>query len=180
MASKKKQIIEVNQKGLTLPTDLIPKDVSRFSVEVLEDGRLLVSPIPSAVQISPASQTAVQKLDEQSSLASVIDIRLGRKRAKKTETKNQKQSPEKNLPNDEKPRDDFSLDDGFVRLHHFSSRLEAEMFGEILRQSELPFLIQSEDIGIFGPSAAPAPGGARLVVRKTDLAYAKTLLAGLI
>lgn len=69
---------------------------------------------------------------------------------------------------------------GFVKLHLFPSRLEAEMVGEILKQSEVPYLIQSEDIGIFGPGAATGPGGACMAVRKTDLDYAKRILSGLI
>lgn len=58
--------------------------------------------------------------------------------------------------------------------------MEAEMAGEILKQSEIPYLIQSEDIGIFGPGAGPAPMGARLMVRQDDLQDAKVLLSGLI
>lgn len=58
--------------------------------------------------------------------------------------------------------------------------MEAEMAGEILKQAEIPYLIQSEDIGIFGPGAGPAPMGARLMVRQDDLQDAKVLLSGLI
>lgn len=68
----------------------------------------------------------------------------------------------------------------FILLHRFSSRMEAEMAGEILKQAEIPYLIQSEDIGIFGPGAGPAPMGARLMVRQDDLQDAKVLLSGLI
>ncbi len=68
----------------------------------------------------------------------------------------------------------------FVALHDFSSRVEAEMAGEILEQAGIPFLIQSEDIGIFGPGGGPAPTGAQLLVRLEDLPDATTLLTGLI
>ncbi|MCG3113666.1 MAG: DUF2007 domain-containing protein [Candidatus Manganitrophus sp. SB1] len=68
----------------------------------------------------------------------------------------------------------------FILLHRFPSRMEAEMAGEILKQGEIPYLIQSEDIGIFGPGAGPAPMGARLMVRQDDLQDAKVLLSGLI
>ncbi len=174
MASKKKQIIPIDKNKITLPVGLVPKDVTQFSIEAMEDGRLVLSPIPPAAQVPPAPQTSTQKFEKTVSLAEIVDIRLGRKRAKKIEPRKQKQAREG------KAEEASSVDDGFVRLHHFSSRLEAEMLGEILRQADIPFLIQSEDIGIFGPGAAPAPGGARLVVRRTDREYAKTLLSGLI
>jgi hypothetical protein len=64
----------------------------------------------------------------------------------------------------------------FIVLSVFSSRLEAEMAGEILAKVEIPFLIQSDDIGLFGPGAIPAPSGATLLVRKEDLLEAKALL----
>lgn len=68
----------------------------------------------------------------------------------------------------------------FTVLHLFPSRIEAEMAGEILKDAEIPCLVQSEDIGLFGPGAGPAPAGARLMVRKGDIEDAKALLAGLI
>jgi len=68
----------------------------------------------------------------------------------------------------------------FVLLHRFSSRMEAEMAAEILKQAKIPYLIQSEDIGVFGPGASPAPMGARLMVRQDDFQDAKILLSGLI
>ncbi|MFQ5780330.1 MAG: putative signal transducing protein [Nitrospiria bacterium] len=64
-----------------------------------------------------------------------------------------------------------------MSLHVFPSRMEAEMAGEILKQADIPFLIQSEDIGIFGPGAVPAPAGARIMVREEDLIDAKAFLA---
>ena len=68
----------------------------------------------------------------------------------------------------------------FTLLNLFPSRMEAEMAGEILKQAEIPYIIQSEDIGLFGPGASPAPAGARLLVREADLDDAKSLLSGLI
>jgi len=171
MATQEKRIIEIDENKITLPADLIPKNITRFSIEAMTDGRLVLNPIAPGSQVFSGSPTLSQTIDKTRGLAEIVDIRIGRKRTKKAEPKKQRQ---------EKDEDNFSSGDHFVSLHHFSSRMEAEMIGEILKQSELPFLIQSEDIGIFGPSAAPAPGGARLVVRRTDLQYARTLLAGLI
>ena len=68
----------------------------------------------------------------------------------------------------------------FILLHRFPSRMEAEMAGDILKQAEIPCLIQSEDIGIFGPGAGPTPEGAHLLVPQEDFQEAKILLAGLI
>lgn len=68
----------------------------------------------------------------------------------------------------------------FIRLHRFPSRMDAEMIGEILKNARIAYLIQSEDIGIFGPGAGPSPAGARLMVRKEDLQEAKELLRGLL
>ena len=68
----------------------------------------------------------------------------------------------------------------FIRLSVFPSRLEAEMAGEILAKVEIPFLIQSDDIGIFGPGAVPAPSGAKLLVREEDLSEAEALLPKLL
>ncbi|MBI3804393.1 MAG: DUF2007 domain-containing protein [Nitrospirae bacterium] len=68
----------------------------------------------------------------------------------------------------------------FTILHRFQSRMEAEMAGEILSQAHIPYLIQSEDIGIFGPGASPTPAGARLLVHPEDLEEARTRLLGMI
>lgn len=72
------------------------------------------------------------------------------------------------------------LPSNFVLLHLFPSRMDAEMAGELLKEAEIPFIIQSEDIGLFGPGATPAPAGARLMVQKNDLEDARVLLTGLI
>ena len=42
----------------------------------------------------------------------------------------------------------------FVKIADFSSRLEAETIGHALDQYGIPFLVKSEDIGFFGPTAA--------------------------
>ena len=39
----------------------------------------------------------------------------------------------------------------FKKIAHFNSRLEAETIGHALDQYNIPFLVQSTDIGIFGP-----------------------------
>ncbi len=54
------------------------------------------------------------------------------------------------------------------------------MAAEILARVDIPFLIQSDDIGIFGPGAVPAPAGAKLLVREEDLSEAKALLPKLL
>lgn len=53
----------------------------------------------------------------------------------------------------------------FVEIARFPSRLEAETIGHALDQHGIPFLVQSDDIGIFGPGmTALTPSGARLLV----------------
>ncbi len=53
----------------------------------------------------------------------------------------------------------------FVEVARFSSRLEAESIGHALDQYEIPFMVQSADIGIFGPGhTGVTPGGASLLV----------------
>jgi hypothetical protein len=54
---------------------------------------------------------------------------------------------------------------GFVKVAQFDSRLEAEAVGHALDQYEIPFLVKSEDLGIFGPGHTGAtPQGATLLV----------------
>ena len=54
---------------------------------------------------------------------------------------------------------------GFVRVAEFDSRLEAEAIGNALEQYDIPFLVKSEDLGIFGPGHTGAtPQGATLLV----------------
>lgn len=98
---------------------------------------------------------------------------------KRFQTKQQERSRKRSLTGEE-TRKNPKKGKTFVQVHLFPSRMEAEMLGEILGQSDIPYFIQSEDIGLFGPGAGPSPGGAKLIVRKNDLEEAKTLLTGLI
>ncbi|MCP4656417.1 MAG: hypothetical protein GY856_13470 [bacterium] len=53
----------------------------------------------------------------------------------------------------------------FVVIARFSSRLEAEAIGHALDQYDIPFLVQSADIGMFGPGhLGRTPVGAALCV----------------
>lgn len=53
----------------------------------------------------------------------------------------------------------------FVVVARFSSRLEAETVGHALDPREIPFLVQSSDIGMFGPGMGSfTPEGAALLV----------------
>lgn len=64
-----------------------------------------------------------------------------------------------------------------TKVGHFNSRLEAETIGNALRQYEIPFIVRSEDVGIFGPGHTGAtPQGASLWVPEEDLPRVKELL----
>lgn len=53
----------------------------------------------------------------------------------------------------------------FVEIARFSSRLEAETIGHALDQFGIPFVVESPDVGMFGPGfGGSAPGGAGLRV----------------
>ena len=53
----------------------------------------------------------------------------------------------------------------YTKVGHFNSRLEAETIGNALTQYDIPFLVRSEDVGIFGPGYTGAtPLGASLWV----------------
>ncbi len=53
----------------------------------------------------------------------------------------------------------------YVEIARFESRLEAETIGHALDRYDIPFLIQSHDIGMFGPGhMGRTPGGAGLCV----------------
>ena len=54
--------------------------------------------------------------------------------------------------------------------------MEAEMAAELLKNAQIPFIIQSEDTGIFGPGNMPSPRGARLLVPEGDIKRAQELL----
>jgi hypothetical protein len=64
----------------------------------------------------------------------------------------------------------------YAKLKTFASRMEAEMAAELLTKARIPFIIQSEDTGIFGPGNMPSPRGARLLVPDEDMKRAKDLL----
>jgi hypothetical protein len=53
----------------------------------------------------------------------------------------------------------------FVEIAVLPSRLEAETIGHALDQHDIPFLVQSHDVAIFGPGMTGfTPDGARLLV----------------
>ena len=65
----------------------------------------------------------------------------------------------------------------FRKVGHFNSRLEAEAIGHALDQYGIPYIVRSEDLGIFGPGHTGAtPQGASLWVPDEDLPEVKRLL----
>ena len=59
----------------------------------------------------------------------------------------------------------------------FSSRLEAETVGHALDAHEIPFLVQSGDVGMFGPGMiGRSPVGTSLLVPEDRLAEVRQLL----
>ena len=64
----------------------------------------------------------------------------------------------------------------YTELRTFPSRMEAEMASELLKKAQIPFIIQSEDTGIFGPGNMPSPRGARLLVPGEQIERARDLL----
>ncbi len=65
----------------------------------------------------------------------------------------------------------------FVEIARFNSRLEAETIGHALDQYDIPFLVQSPDVGIFGPGmTGTSPQGARLCVPEDRVAEVEELL----
>ena len=53
----------------------------------------------------------------------------------------------------------------FKEVARFNSRLEAETIGHALDQYSIPFLVQSADVGMFGPGMTGwSPQGAGLLV----------------
>jgi hypothetical protein len=65
----------------------------------------------------------------------------------------------------------------FVEIARFASRLEAETIGHALDQYEIPFLVQSPDIAIFGPGMVGAsPLGAQLLVPEDRVDEVRELL----
>ena len=66
----------------------------------------------------------------------------------------------------------------YVRVATFNSRLEAETIGHALDQFGIPFLVQGEDVGMFGMGEGMAvPGGVSLSVPGECLAQVRTLLS---
>lgn len=65
----------------------------------------------------------------------------------------------------------------YVEIARFDSRLEAETVGHALDQYGISFLVQSDDIGMFGPGhMGRTPGGAGLRVPADRAEEAKELL----
>jgi len=66
------------------------------------------------------------------------------------------------------------VEDEFVQIGRFDTRLEAEAIGHALDQYDIPFIVKSDDIGIFGPGhVMSTPQGASLWVpasRKREVA----------
>lgn len=59
----------------------------------------------------------------------------------------------------------------------FPSRLEAEAIGHALDQYGIPFIVQSADIGMFGPGmTGSSPTGAALLVAEDRVDEARELL----
>jgi hypothetical protein len=67
----------------------------------------------------------------------------------------------------------------YEKLMTFRTRMEAEMAAEVLGKARIPVIIQAEDIGMFGPSGAPPPRGARLLVPTEDKKRAQDMLKGM-
>lgn len=66
----------------------------------------------------------------------------------------------------------------YVEIARLPSRLEAETIGHALDEHGIPFLVQSPDIGIFGPGFAGAnpAGGAALLVPEDAVEKVRELL----
>ncbi len=174
MATQKPLVLSVDQDRITLPKELIPDNVSLFGYELQDDGRIILTPLGATADETPDSLKIKTPVVEKKMGTKVIDFQAAQSLRNKRVQKN------KNPSNTIKSPVSLGKNTAFVKLHLFASRLEAEMAGEILNQSEIPYLIQSEDIGLFGPGAAPAPGGAGITVRKSDLEFSRDLLSGLI
>lgn len=65
----------------------------------------------------------------------------------------------------------------YVEIARFASRLEAETIGHALDQFDIPFFVESTDIGVFGPGhTGVTPGGAGLCVPEDRAEEASELL----
>ncbi|MFQ5598146.1 MAG: hypothetical protein ACE5GK_08850 [Nitrospiria bacterium] len=173
MSSLKKLILYLDQDRIILPRHLLPDGVKRFEFERRKDGSIVLRPQTMPSDADDPVESSDRKQNSAAKKSQVIDFQRASAIHRRQE---EKKKPQKHRIDSETHHE---RKERFVKLHLFRSRLEAEMVGEILKQSGIPFFIQSEDIGIFGPGASPAPGGARLIVRQIDLEEAKHVLAGL-
>ncbi|MEL7058413.1 MAG: hypothetical protein AAGN46_00145 [Acidobacteriota bacterium] len=65
----------------------------------------------------------------------------------------------------------------FVEIARFPSRYEAETVGHALDEHGIPFLVQSADVGIFGPGMGGfSPEGAALKVPRDRVEEVSRLL----
>jgi hypothetical protein len=65
----------------------------------------------------------------------------------------------------------------YKEVARFNSRLEAEAIGHALDQYSIPFLVQSSDVGMFGPGMTGwSPQGASLLVPADRVAEVHELL----
>ena len=66
----------------------------------------------------------------------------------------------------------------FKEVASFNSRLEAEAVGHALDQYSIPFLVQSADVGMFGPGMTGwSPQGAKLLVPADRVGEVQELLS---
>ena len=66
----------------------------------------------------------------------------------------------------------------WAEIARFTSRLEAETVGHALDQYEIPFVVQSPDVGMFGPGmVGTSPVGASLMVPEDRLDDVRELLS---
>lgn len=69
----------------------------------------------------------------------------------------------------------------YVEIANLPSRLEAETIGHALDQYDIPFLVQSHDVGMFGPGMiGVTPDGARLLVPEDRVDEVRELLTCLV
>jgi len=65
-----------------------------------------------------------------------------------------------------------------VEIARFPSRLEAESIGHALDQYDIPFVVRSDDVGIYGPGMTGwSPQGASLWVAAGQLDEVRQLLS---
>ena len=65
-----------------------------------------------------------------------------------------------------------------VEIARFPSRLEAESIGHALDQYDIPFVVRSDDVGMFGPGMTGwSPQGASLWVAAGQLDEVRELLS---